>query len=50
MNSNSKVALQSKLRVYLTYYHLAEKEKNQERKTKLEPYIADLREELKNLE
>lgn len=50
MNSNSKVALQSKLRLFLNYYHLAEKQNDQERKDKLEPYIEDLREEIKNTE
>ncbi|WP_164918975.1 MULTISPECIES: hypothetical protein [Acutalibacteraceae] len=50
MNSNAKTALQSKLMVYLAYYRLAEKENDQERKDKLEPYIEDLREEIKNAE
>jgi hypothetical protein len=50
MNSNAKIALQSKLMVYLNYYRLAEKQDNQERKDKLEPYIEDLREEIKNAE
>lgn len=50
MKVNSKIALQSKLRVFLAYYHTAEKENDQERKDKLEPYIEDLREEIKNTE
>lgn len=50
MNTNTKITLQSKLMVYLNYYRLAEKENNQERKDKLEPYIEDLREEIKNAE
>ena len=50
MNTNAKIALQSKLMVYLASYRLAEKEHDQERKEKLEPYIEDLREEIENAE
>lgn len=50
MNSSTKVTMQSKLRVYLMYYRLAEEQNDQERKDRLEPYIEDLREEIKNAE
>ncbi|MFU0832869.1 MAG: Recombinase [Oscillospiraceae bacterium] len=50
MDTNAKVAMQSKLRVFLAYYRLAEKQHDQKRKEKLEPYIENLREELKHVE
>lgn len=50
MNTNSKVALQSKLQVFLAYYHQAEKKNDQERKDRLEPYIDDLRKEIDSAE
>ncbi|MCI1966683.1 MAG: hypothetical protein LKJ17_11225 [Oscillospiraceae bacterium] len=50
MNTSTKPALQSKLLVYLNFYRLADKQNNQERKAELEPYIEDLREEIKKAE
>lgn len=50
MNTKRKIILESKLKVYLTYYEEAERRKDQERMDKLGIFIDGLREEIHELE
>lgn len=50
MKSKSKVALESKLTVYLACYHEAKKSKDLERMVLIAPIISDLRNEIALLE
>lgn len=49
MNTKSKTVLESKLRVYLTCYEEAERQKDKKRMDQLGTYIDDLREEIHQL-